>query len=48
MNNGRLEMFERILQEKKNDLTVIRIEHKNMELKVVPQKEASTISRLFQ
>ena len=33
VNNGRFEMFERILQEKNDDLTVIRMEHKNLELK---------------
>ena len=35
VNNGRFEMFERILQEKNDDLTMIRMEYKNLELKVV-------------
>ena len=33
VNNGRFEMFERILQEKNDDLSVIRMEHKKLELK---------------
>ena len=35
VNNGRFEMFVRVLQEKNDDLTMIRMKYKNLELKAV-------------